>query len=263
MNFPKFAYKKHLLFFVLLVGSANIFAYQCLENPKSTYNDLNISYNAYYDVIEVNPKVINNLFTVKKDKCLYNVFYGLNLFIQAPSDLRGHYALNDLYGIIGINFTYAISEKWQVNFLPLYHESCHYLDGLLKSPSRADSLKNKFTDEELEGISHECVILNFGYKPTEKITCYFGGGYYYHATGRDLKFFLRTATDYNFFQKFCFSGELAYIDEDYENSINGSTSLTYKIGNARLGIFYSKQKSSGRDYKEYQEKTGLKIVYAP
>ena len=263
MNFQMCAFRKFFVLLVFTVFCANIFAFQCLENPKSTHNELNISYNSHYDVIEVNPKIINNLFTVKKDKYHYNVFYGLNLFVQAPNDLRGHYAVHDMFGIIGINFTYAISEKWQVNFLPLYHESSHYLDGLLKSPSRPDSLKNTFTDEELDGISQECVILNFGYKASEKIAYYFGGGYYYHTTGRELNYFLRTATDYNFYKKFWLSGDLSYIDEDYGNSLGISSSVTYKIGNGRVGLFYSNKKGLGRDYKHYQEKVGLKVIYAP
>ena len=51
-------------------------------------------------------------------KHIFNLFYGINLFIQAPINLRGHYVLHDMYGIIGLNYAYKINKKFQMNFIP-------------------------------------------------------------------------------------------------------------------------------------------------
>ena len=134
---------------------------------------------------------------------------------------------------------------------------------MLKSPSRADSLKNKFTNEELDGISYECVILYLSWKISKKLAYYFGGGYYYHTTGRDLIFFLHTATEYNFYKNFCFAGDFSYINESYENSFGINTFLGYNLKKSKIGISFERQKGLGRDYKVYQTKIGFQIVYVP
>jgi len=197
-------HKNRLKFFTLFIAAflfVNLGAIQSVQHPKSTVSELNISKNAHYEVTE------------ETDKGTYSAFYGINLFVQAPSNLRGHYAVHDLYGIIGVNYAYQISERWQIDFSPIYHESSHYLDGLLKSPTRADSLKNKFTDAELDGISQECAMLNLTWQLSENFACLLGGGYYYHSTGREINYFLHTAANYDFYKNFCFSGNVSYIDE--------------------------------------------------
>lgn len=251
-------------FLLILLIPTELFAYQALENPKSSLSTLTISWNDHYEALELKTKFITNALRIEKEDYNLDVFYGVTLFTQAPDDLTGHYAVHDLIGIIGARINYKINSTYKLQISPLYHESSHYADGLLKTPRRDKDQKDEFTENELENISNDCAIIDLEFTPNNKFNLLGGGGYYYNTTsGRRINYFLHLAPEYNFWKDFYLATDLSYISENVGNTFGINSFLGYRFENVSIGIHFERQRGLGRDFQNMQSKYGVKLVYTP
>lgn len=238
-----------------------------IENPKNPITKLGVRYNDFYNVLEIENKLIFDVFKIKRNRFNLTLFSGVNLHTQAPEDLRGHYAVYDLFGIIGFVSKIDISQKMKLKFYPLYHESAHFTDGLLTSPNRDKYWLEKMTEEELDGVSQEAVILDFSYFYNKQLTLFYGGGYYYHTTSRDLDYFLHLGNNY-FFDSFnigsselFYSSYFGYLQEEIGDSYSVNLGLGYTFKKAKLLINFERQRGLGKDYRAIQNKYGIEVIY--
>jgi len=254
-----------LLIFVLIFLSVFAIEVANLQNPKALMSKTGVSYNEFYGVLEIENKLSNNFYFINNDKINFGLFFGATLFTQAPDDLLGHYAVMNIFGMISFFSEFQINEKIDLIIYPLYHESSHYTDGLLKSPSRTDGMKNSFTREEMEGISQECVGFDIRHKKGG-LNLYYGAGYYYHSTSRSLKWHSHIAEDYYFSidnLPLVVASDFAIISEKNGISypVNIGFGLSYK--NYKILLKFERQRGLGRDYRNLQKKIGVEVIFVP
>ncbi len=252
--------------FVFIFVNSFAFLTNSIENPKSLIDKIGVRYNYFYEVLELENKFILDCFLIKTQNINLGFYTGINLHTQAPGDLRGHYALYDIFGIIGFYSEYRLWEKYIFTLHPLYHESSHYSDGILKAPSREDESTTEFTDQELEGVSQECIIAEIEYKADNKTSLYIGGGYYYHSTSRHLEYFVHCGEDINFSLgaiPLILSSDLGIIKEEIDLSYTVNLGFGLSYEKRKYLLSFERQRGLGKDYRNIQNKFGIEVVFVP
>ena len=253
--------------FLLFFSVASCFAAEVfqIENPKYPITKVGVRYNRFYDVLELENKFVQRMFKISKGKKNLEFFVGVNLHTQAPKDLKGHYAVIDMFGIIGFVSKFDLTPRVKLWFYPLYHESSHYTDGLLRAPARDPDWKNKMSDEEIAGVSQESAILDLFWQANPNLDIFFGGGYYYHTTSRVLNSFVHLGNNYfvGRAKRLFFATDFGFTDEEIGASFSTNVSVGYDIKIVKLLVGFERQRGLGKDFRNIQNKVGVEVIYAP